>query len=230
MFESRSYEAELMDDFSGFGKDWAQTLDELEIINRFLGGYNVTLDALGRSIHRRNDKQPITIADLGCGGGDSLRVMAKWFRKKEIKASLTGIDANEFVIQYAENKSKGFPELDFIHRDIFSNDFKASGYDIIACSLFCHHFTEDQLIDMFSKIKERRSAVIINDLHRHPLAYYSIKLLVKFFSRSPLVKNDGPLSVRRAFKKHELENILEKAGIENYSIRWMWAFRWQVIF
>ncbi len=69
----------------------------------------------------------------------------------------------------------------------------------------------------------------INDLQRHPLAYYSIKYITKFFSKSYLVKNDAPLSVLRGFKKDEWKGIFEKAGIINYSIQWKWAFRYLII-
>ncbi len=74
-----------------------------------------------------------------------------------------------------------------------------------------------------------RTGFFINDLHRHPLAYYSIRWLTGLFSRSYLVKNDAPLSVRRGFSRSELKSLLEAAGITNYSIRWRWAFRWLVI-
>jgi hypothetical protein len=44
-----------------------------------------------------------------------------------------------------------------------------------------------------------------------------------------MVKHDAPLSVLRAFTKRELVEILEKAGLIDYRIKWRWAFRWQVI-
>jgi hypothetical protein len=44
-----------------------------------------------------------------------------------------------------------------------------------------------------------------------------------------MVKYDAPLSVLRAFSREELSNILRSAGIENFTIKWKWAFRWQVI-
>ena len=68
----------------------------------------------------------------------------------------------------------------------------------------------------------------INDLHRHPLAYYLIKWLTKLFSKSYLVKYDAPLSVARAFKKKEWEILLKDAGITNYTIQWQWAFRYLI--
>ncbi len=102
--------------------------------------------------------------------------------------------------------------------------------DIIFCSLFCHHFKEDELIEMFRWMSGNSVlGFFINDLHRHLFAYYSIRILTSLFSKSYLVKNDAPLSVLRGFKKKELSVLLDKAGISNYTIRWRWAFRWLVI-
>ena len=102
--------------------------------------------------------------------------------------------------------------------------------DIIFSSLFCHHFTEPELIQMLRWMRNNsRYGFFINDLHRHPFAYHSIRILTSLFSKSYLVKNDAPLSVLRGFKKKELEELLKKAGITDYSIKWKWAFRWLVI-
>jgi hypothetical protein len=43
------------------------------------------------------------------------------------------------------------------------------------------------------------------------------------------VKYDAPLSVLRAFKKRELISVLAQAGVEKYSLKWKWAFRWQLV-
>ena len=69
----------------------------------------------------------------------------------------------------------------------------------------------------------------INDLHRHPLAYYSIKWLTGLFSKSYMVKNDAPLSVLRGFKRGELETFNVQCSILNAQLKWKWAFRWLLI-
>lgn len=98
--------------------------------------------------------------------------------------------------------------------------------DIIFSSLFCHHFTDEELIEIIKWMHENSlSGFMINDLHRHPLAYYSIKLLTSIFSRSYLVKNDAPLSVLRGFRKKEWRNLFASVGINDESISWHWAFR-----
>jgi hypothetical protein len=101
--------------------------------------------------------------------------------------------------------------------------------DIIFASLFCHHFTDEELIKMMAWMKENSNlGFFINDLHRNPISYRFIKFTSRLFSSSYLVKNDAPLSVLRGFKKQDWENILQQAGIINYTIQWKWAFRWLI--
>jgi 2-polyprenyl-3-methyl-5-hydroxy-6-metoxy-1,4-benzoquinol methylase len=238
-FKTRSYKKELMDDLNLASEDLKKNLDELEFINTTLGGYKVLTSALDmlykeNKISKNQENQntkTVTLADIGSGGGDTLRQIAKWFEKKNIKAKLTGIDANDFMINYAQNKSQNFPQISYEKLNVFDIDAKNENrYDWATMSLFCHHFTDEELILIFKNIQKLTSkGFIINDLHRNPIAYYSIYFLTRLFNGSYLVKNDAPLSVLRAFKKQDLITLLEKAGIKKYRIKWQWAFRFQVI-
>jgi len=70
--------------------------------------------------------------------------------------------------------------------------------------------------------------MIINDLRRSVWALIGIKLLTILFSKSSMVKNDAPLSVKRGFIKSELIDMLKSLKIINYKIKRKWAFRWLV--
>lgn len=230
MFKNRSYEEEIMDDLEASGPIIPQTLKELEIINQRLGGNYVTTNGLDQLITEKPNKK-LRIADLGCGGGDILKLVAKWATNRGYEIELIGFDANTHIIDYAKENCKEFSEISFAVQDIFSDKFKSQKFDVILCTLFTHHFHEDDLVKIFKQFKMQSNlGVIINDLHRHWLAYYSIRLLTSLFSKSDMVKNDGPLSVKRAFKKTDLEQIMSRASISKFTIRWMWAFRWQLIF
>ncbi|CAN5915170.1 class I SAM-dependent methyltransferase [soil metagenome] len=234
MFSRRSPETEIMDDLALGGEAMAQTLQELDTINTWLGGNKVVTDALS-FLHQIPAGKPffartLTVADLGCGGGDLLKVMARWARKQNVRAKLTGIDANGYIVDYAAANCQAYPEIGFQQQDIFAPAFARQPYDVMVCSLFCHHFTDEQLVVLFRQMYgQARLGVIINDLHRHPLAYHSIHLLTSLFSKSYLVKNDAKLSVLRAFRKQELQRLLAAAGITRYRLKWMWAFRWQLV-
>lgn len=228
-FSTRSNDIEIMDDLNCRGEVVDQTLRELEVINKLLGGNYVTIDGIEKLLEKKNGSIPISICDLGCGGGDILKLIAQWANRKNKSLELTGIDANPNIIRFANDNCKTYPQIEFEAVDIFSDQFKNRKYDIIIGTLFFHHFSSEQLISFFKQI-ERQAAigVVINDIHRHWFAYHSIKLLTRIFSKSAMVRFDAPLSVLRAFKKKELIHIMQQAGIENYTIKWMWAFRWQL--
>lgn len=229
MLKQRSNQPELMDDLNLSGEELRRNLQELEVINNWLGGHKVILDALEQLVKLHPDRV-YHIADIGCGGGDTLKSIAKWAIKHDIKVQLTGIDANDFMVHYARRQCHHFNNISVEQHDVFSPTFAHEEYDIIVCSLFCHHFTDEQLIRMFRQLHQQAQlAVIINDLHRHWFAYYSIKYITAAFSGSRLVKHDAPLSVWRAFKRNELKSLMRQAGITSYNLRWMWAFRWQLV-
>ncbi|MBO2030133.1 methyltransferase domain-containing protein [Siccationidurans ginsengisoli] len=219
-----------MDDLTLASDELQQNLDELETINTWLGGYRPVLAALARLRPLFPKSWPLRLADLGSGGGDTLRHMARWARRHNVPLAAEGIDANDFMLTYAAAKSRDYPEITYRQADIFSPEFAAQEYDVLTASLFCHHFTDEELVGLLRDWRRQAGlAVIINDLHRHPLAYYSIKYLTRLLGGSRLVQNDAPLSVARAFSRQDWVRLLAAAGIRNYDLRWCWAFRWQVV-
>ncbi len=228
-FSQRSSQIEIMDDLQCEGEVVNQTLIELEIINRWLGGNTVTLGGIKKVVVQSNLKE-ISILDLGCGGGDMLKEIAKWGKQKNLKLKLTGIDANPNIIAFAKGNTKEYAEIDYVAENIFSADFARRKSDIIIATLFTHHFSHQELVELFKTLKQQsRHGVVVNDLHRQWFAYYAIKMLTSIFSKSEMVKYDAPLSVLRGFSRSDLISILQNAEISEYQLVWKWAFRWQLI-
>lgn len=229
-FSVRSAQVEMMDDLNCSGALVHQTLRELEIINTWLGGNAVTISGLSRLMKDVDKNKEIVVADLGCGGGDMIRLIDRWAQRKKYKVKLIGFDANPHIIEFARHAADGNPRMRFEALDIFSEEFRQQKFDIVIGTLFYHHFTTGQLVQFFSALKAQTTiGLVINDIHRHPLAYYSIMYLTRWFSRSAMVQSDAPISVLRAFHKKELAEILKKASFQHFSIDWKWAFRWQVV-
>jgi 2-polyprenyl-3-methyl-5-hydroxy-6-metoxy-1,4-benzoquinol methylase len=229
-FKERSTSIEIMDDLACQGEVVDQTLRELDFINHWLGGNAVTLNGL-RSLWKTIPKnQKISIADLGCGSGEMLRLIAQRAANEGREVDLIGMDANPNITAFAQKHTAEFENIRIEATNIFSEEFRKRKFDIVLATLFLHHFTEDELIGIFSSLKDQANhGIVINDLHRQPLAYYSIQFLTQLFSKSAMVKYDAPLSVQRGFKRHDLQLILSQAGIKNYQLKWKWAFRWQLI-
>jgi 2-polyprenyl-3-methyl-5-hydroxy-6-metoxy-1,4-benzoquinol methylase len=229
VFSVRSPELEVMDNLNCSGEVVNQTLLELDTINKFLGGNHVTTEGIKILLQGGIPAKAISVADIGCGSGDILNQVRKWGVKNNVSFELYGIDANPNIIDFATSRSTG-SDIHFYTMDIFSEEFTKKTYDIILATLFTHHFTDLQLVTLLRSLKNQvRVGIVINDIHRHWLAFYSIRLLTRLFSKSSMVKFDAPLSVLRAFKRSELQDILKTAGIESYTLKWKWAFRWQLI-
>lgn len=226
MFTNRSYTAELLDQPDIPFADIRQNMRELDTINTLLGGHRITLNGLQALLHETH-RGTVHIAEIGCGDGNNLRVIDRWAKKRGIEVQLTGIDYNEACIAYAQQiaDNRG---MHFICSDYRTAPL-ARQPDVIFSSLFCHHFTDEALVTQLQWMEANsRVGFFINDLHRHPLAYHSIRLLTRAFSRSYLVKNDAPLSVLRGFHKKEWQSLLTEAKVVA-QLRWMWAFRWLVV-
>lgn len=221
-FKHRSLQKELLDSDDIPFEDIRQNMMELNIINTLLGGHSITIKGV-KALLIGTNTSPI-ICEIGCGGGDNLYAISS----KIQNIQPIGIDIKRECIETAQ---QNYPS---INAQWIASDYRKASFnqvpDIIFSSLFCHHFTNKQLVEQLKWMhKNSTIGFFINDLHRHPLAYYSIKLITKLFSKSYLVKNDAPISVLRGFTKKEWEAIFQEAGITNYSIKWMWAFRHLII-
>ena len=207
-----------MDDFSIQDERIDKALHELKIINKFLGGISTTKSALKYFPESENDK--LKIVDVGSGSSDNL-LSAK---SKYPNLQILSIDKNLRALSGSKNL------IDRINSDAFELPFKNNSCDIIHTALFLHHFTEEELHFLLKEFLITASkGIIINDLQRSYLALMGIKILTVLFSKSEMVKNDAPLSVKRGFTKQEILNLLEDVGATNFVIKKKWAFRWMVV-
>ena len=162
----RSNQREIMDDFSLEGEMFRDTLNKLERINRTLGGNTVTINGINKLIRQQKSAQdPITIIDLGCGHGDILRDVAKFGRRNGLRFQLIGIDANPDAIAYAQELSEAYEELSFKTIDIFSEEFKQLEFDIVLCTLFVHHFKNEELEPFLKMLLQKAKRVLSSTIY-----------------------------------------------------------------
>ena len=221
-FKERSKETEILDKDNLPFEDVKICMKELNSINTLLGGHAITLNGINTFYPEKQTH--FIVCEIGTGGGDNLKAISKKFTN----AAFIGIDLKESCINFAKLQYKEL-NAEWIASDYSKVQFKNKP-DIIFSSLFCHHFTNDQLVVMLNWMKQNsQNGFFINDLQRNTTAYYLIKWLTALFSKSYMVKNDGPVSVARSFRKKDWQLLFSKAGINNYSIKWKWAFRYLVV-
>jgi ubiquinone/menaquinone biosynthesis C-methylase UbiE len=220
MLGARSKSLEMIDDMSIMDERLDDALDELIVINRFLGGDRVSRIGLNRLARTLPEHAPVRILDCGAGGSNLANVLHSLARSVEV----TALDLNLRACQYS---SLHIPTIDVVNGSAFRLPFRDRSFDVVHASLFCHHFSADELRTLLTEwSRVARVGIVINDLQRSMVALLAITVLTRLFSKSAMVKHDAPMSVRRAFLKKELQKIF--AGRGTVSITWHWAFRWLI--
>ncbi|MEN9570638.1 MAG: hypothetical protein RL172_1869 [Bacteroidota bacterium] len=229
-FSTRLDKKELLDGDDIPLSDIRQNMHELNIINTWLGGHAITIRGLKHFIKTLPANRQLHICEIGCGGGDNLLALQRWCSKKGIAVRFTGIDINPACIAVAREQCAGIAAR-WICSDYLLADVQTDKPDIIFNSLFCHHFSNVSINTMLLWMQQHsKLGFFINDLHRHPIAYYSILLLTRACSSSYLVKHDAPLSVARAFTKEEWLHHFNQTNIIPSRLSWQWAFRYLIIY
>jgi 2-polyprenyl-3-methyl-5-hydroxy-6-metoxy-1,4-benzoquinol methylase len=222
----RRNDEEIMDDLEMEGDILIDSLDKIATINQWLGGNKLTVKAVLELLVDHPKDQRITIADLGCGNGDMLRALADVCMKEGYAVDLVGIDANQATIDYAIALSTDYDNIRYYKQDVLSAEFAEVTYDIALCTLFLHHFEDATALALVQQLEQQATiGVIVNDLHRHPMAYYLFSLIT-FGVKNHMMKADGKLSILKAFKRQDFERFASKLASRS-RIRWKWAFRYQ---
>lgn len=211
---------ELMDDPEVDEASHHRALRELSMINRWLGGDRVSRRGVERILPYVPPGRPVSVLDVGAGGSDLSRALAPLDRQFEI----TALDLNARAGDFARNQGR---PVRVIVGSAHALPFDERTFDIAHASLFLHHCPDQQARELLQNLSRiARYGIVINDLHRHTLAYASIFLLTRLFSGSALVRHDAPVSVRRAFLRRELVALFPAPLHPALSVSWHWAFRW----
>lgn len=230
-FKYRSEEEEIIDDFNMSGEEVIQTFKTIERVNTLLGGNQVLVSGVQKLVKKLlHEGQTIHLYDLGCGSGDGLRAIARWARRKNIPMQLTGVDANAFIVDYARLQARAYPEIQFVQQDIFDTACSLEDATLVTFNLCLHHFTEEQQQFLIQKCRSSQvKAVLVNDLHRHWMAYYAFWTFSLLTRAHKIAREDGLLSIKKGFKKKELSALAESSIYQSPSIRWRWAFRYEML-
>lgn len=214
-----------MDDLDLPSAEIDPVLTGLAKMNRWFGAHKTIIKALDKFPDINHNH----ISDWGCGGGDTLVVLRKWSDDNNLSLHLTGVDASEAAIRYAGQHSLGC-RISYIQTHVLSEDLHPRQFDIVTSGLFSHHFPDKEWILLIRKMHQcARRGIIITDLHRHWVLYYAVKAITRLITRNKMVRVDGPLSVKRSFRRREIVTLLKLAQIDNYNLTWVWPFRWLLI-
>lgn len=196
------------------------TYESFSSINRLIGGW--------RKIYRRkirplaeNSTNPITILDIGCGGGDILRLLNSYLKKDGIAASFTGIEPDPRAIDFANSQ----PQPDHIRfRKTTSTELAKSGdmFDIVLTNHVVHHLDQNELEQICNDADQlSRRLALFSDIERSDIGYGIFRTLAPLFFRDSFIAEDGATSVRRSYTLSELRETLP----EPWKVERMFPYR-----
>jgi SAM-dependent methyltransferase len=197
-------------------EDFRGCLHSLEQINRWLLGYRPTLTWLKLLPHVI--RGPVHIVDVGCGGGDLLRRIARWAWKHSIAVQLTGIDLNP----YAARAAAEFTPKEFGITWVTGNALEyrpEKPVDIFVSSLMAHHLEDEEIVALLRWMEATAQVGwFINDLERSERSYRMFEWVERIARWHRFVRHDGPISFRRAFRKEDWLRLLTAAEVPREAV------------
>jgi SAM-dependent methyltransferase len=220
----RRLQAEVMDQPTLDGKEHIRALRGLERIHWWTNSARILWRPLARLA--ATGKTPLRVLDLATGGGDIPRRLSRRAARNELALEFAGCDLSARAVEYAQARAEGagvavryFP-LDVLNAPL------PPDYDVIMCSFFLHHLTEDQAVGLLRRMAAAaRRMVLIHDLVRGAggflLAYAGTRLM----SRSKVVHEDGRKSVEGAFTPEEVRRLAVLAELTGAQVESCFPFR-----
>ena len=171
--------------------------------------------------------QPLRVLDVACGGGDVAIRLALRARLENRKVQITGIDTSDTAIEYGRERAalRGV-DVTFETSDIFEQTLPED-HDVVISTLFLHHLNPTDGVTLFRRMEAgAKQGVIIDDLRPTRFGYFLAWIACQLLSRSPIVHNDGPMSVRAAYTPAEAIELANRAGLHGARTITHWPQRY----
>jgi ubiquinone/menaquinone biosynthesis C-methylase UbiE len=186
----------------------ADDLRNLELLNRLFGGRDVVRRRLWEGAGAPRN---LRVMDVGSGGGDLCRLVVDECRRRSITVQVISLDAHPQIQSYARERCAAYPEIRFLRGDARRVPLPDQSVDLALCTLALHHFGEEDAVAVLSEMRRVAGSAVVSDLYRSRTAYAAVWLATRF-TRNPMTRKDGPLSVQRAFTSGELLELASRAG------------------
>ena len=206
---------EMIDTGEGSPAEIAGSLRDMQFLNRAFGGEATTLRMI-RKIAGRSAQGDLSLLEIGAGFGKVPLAARKALAPSGIRLNVTLLDRVHLHLNHEERCVVG---------DALALPFRDASFDVVSCCLFAHHLEPRELLDYSNEaLRVARIAVLINDLVRHPL-HFALAYAARPMYRSRLTRHDAPVSVRRAYTRNEMHEILAGSAAAKVEVEQRYLYR-----
>ena len=223
----RDLQPELMDDPALSRTEHEHALVGLSRLNFFSG----VIGGMYRQVTRfAVADRPLKVLDIASGSGDLPVAWAQRARKNGLNLDITATDISAVAVDEQQQRAKSAGvEIRSLQSDCFAEELPG-GFDVVTCSLFMHHLTEQQSIDLLRAMRKASdNAVVVCDLDRTRLNYAIVGFASQALTRSHVVHTDALLSVKNAYTKAEFAALAQTALGHSVSVKTMFPSRFLMI-
>jgi 2-polyprenyl-3-methyl-5-hydroxy-6-metoxy-1,4-benzoquinol methylase len=203
----------------------AAALEDLRRLNAWFGGYSVTLARVRRAEAGLAPGRRLLVVDVGGGRGDLAIHVVRWARRRGRPVRVVVLDADPGTLALARRHTIDYPEIVLVRADASALPLREGAADIAVAALILHHLTQDEAVVCLASMAAAASLVIVNDLLRTRATLMLVWLASRLLCVSPVARQDGLLSVRRAYSAQELGWLAEEAGVSVQIRRYPWLAR-----
>ncbi|MGQ0645524.1 MAG: methyltransferase domain-containing protein [Elusimicrobiota bacterium] len=215
----RINEPEIMDGETLPERDLREALAFLAMTNRFFGGETVVLRRFERWSRRWKPGESIRVLDVGSGGADIPAALSRWAARRGFDLRVTALELILETAAIARENIRALSAVEVRQDDFFRLAEGDESFDYVTASLFLHHCAPEdapRVLRAFDRLARR--GVIVSDLLRSRAGYWAVKALSRL-AGNRVVRHDGPLSVRRAFRLEELAALARESGLPYLAAR-----------
>ncbi len=219
MFKKRATKPERIDTGDYTEAEYERFLKEIRFINQRLGDRSALEKTLLAEIARADLRQ-FSVLDVGAGTGELLGSIAEFARNSRCKAHLVGLDLNDLSIKEVAAEARKYDEITPVQGNALYLPFADDAFDFAFCSLFTHHLTDEQIpVALREMSRVARRGIVVIDLERSAKAWILYQLFCLAFRISPLVRQDGSLSIKKGFTVFELKELGKTANLIKLSVK-----------
>jgi len=196
------------------------TYRQFNTINKLLSGWKMIFKEYLKPIIEANSGSA-AILDIGCGGGDILQYLDQICRQEGFQVSFTGTDPDPRAKNFFEENCDR-NQIRFINKTSEELVEEGSRFDIVISNHLIHHLQDDEILALCrASEKLSKKLVLFNDIERSDFGYGLFALTTPLLFRNSFISADGKLSIRRSFRKDELQTLIP----DSWSVKRKFPFR-----
>jgi 2-polyprenyl-3-methyl-5-hydroxy-6-metoxy-1,4-benzoquinol methylase len=215
----RHVQPELMDDPALDPDVHDGALRGLRRLNRISGSADIVWSAL-RDLALATP-EGLRVLDVATGGADLPVALHRRAQRLGIPLQVDGCDLSPVALAHARARvdaAVGADTVGLFRLDALRDPIPA-GYDVVTCSLFIHHLTDEDAVNLLRRMAEAaRRRVVVNDLVRSRASLALVAAAARLVSRSRVVHVDAVRSVRAALTAAELRALADRAGLADVTV------------